>query len=74
MPQLHLYLPEEAVSRVRERARARGTSVSKYLASVVMKEVAAGWPPGYFDDVVGGWTGPPPARPPEGEFEEREAL
>lgn len=73
MPQLHLYVPEEVAVRLRERAKAQGLSLSKYLAEVVAKEVVGGWPVGYFESVVGSWRGempeiedPPPV--------EREAL
>jgi post-segregation antitoxin (ccd killing protein) len=68
VPQLHLYVPEETADLVRERARARGTSVSRYLAEVVQRELRHGWPEGWFDDVVGSWTGDAPEiedRPPE---------
>ena len=74
MPQLHLYVPEQIASLVRQRARARKTTVSGYLADLVRKEVAAGWPPSFFDDVVGGWAGKPLRRPPQGRFEGRASL
>lgn len=74
MPQLHLYVPEKVASSVRERARARGKTVSSYLAELVTREVAADWPGGYFDEVVGGWEGPPLRRPGQGRFERREKL
>ena len=69
-----LYLPEEIASLVRVRARARKMTVSGYLAGLVRREVAAGWPPGYFDEVVGGWTGPPLRRPPQRRPERRDPL
>ena len=74
MGQMHLYLPEEIANRVKERARAVGLSVSRYLARIVVREVGAGWPDGWFDDVVGGWRGAPLVRPGQGEAEEREVL
>ena len=74
MGQLHLYLPEEIANRVKERARAKGLSVSRYLARIVVREVGASWPDGYFDEVVGAWQGEPLVRPRQGEPEEREAL
>lgn len=61
MPQLHLYVPEEVAVKLRERAKVQGVSLSKYLAGVVSKEVAAGWPVGYFESVVGSWHGEVPA-------------
>lgn len=74
MPQLHLYVPNEVAAAVRQRADALGVSVSKYLASLVERELRPGWPPTYFDDVVGRWHGPPLERPPQLPLEDREAL
>jgi hypothetical protein len=70
VPQLHVYVPEKVASVVRERARARGMSVSGYLAELVVREVASDWPGGYFDEVVG----QPLRRPAQGRFEKREKL
>ena len=74
MPQLHLYVPDEIASVVRQRARARRMTVSGYLAELVRREVAEGWPAGFFDDVVGGWAGKPLRRPPQGRWERRDRL
>ena len=74
MPQLHVYVPQKVAGIVRERARARGMTVSGYLAELVTREVASDWPDGYFDEVVGGWEGPPLRRAPQGRFEERDKL
>ena len=74
MPQLHLYVPDEVASLVRQRARARRMTVSGYLAELVRREVAAGWPPGFFDGIVRGWAGKPPSRPPPRRSESRERL
>lgn len=71
MPQLHFYVPEEVAEKLRQRAKADGVSLSKYLAAVVSQEVAEGWPDGYFEEVLGSWVGefpvtvdPPPADEP----------
>jgi hypothetical protein len=74
MPQLHLYVADDVVSLVRQRARARKMTVSGYLADLVRREVASGWPNGYFDGVVGAWAGRPLRRPRQGQFEGRERL
>ncbi len=74
MPQLHLYVPEEIAATLRERARARGISLSKLLAEIVRREASVGWPAHFFDDVAGGWEGSPLERPDQGEFEERDGL
>ncbi len=74
MPQLHCYVAEDVAEVIRCRARARGLSVSKYLAQLAEQDAAIGWPPGYFENVIGGWKGEPLVRPPQGEYEEREQM
>ena len=74
MPQLHLYVPDDVAERVKQRAEARGLSVSGFLGELVKRELGAGWPDGYFDQVVGGWDGEALERPEQGELEERDAL
>lgn len=74
MPQLHLYVPEEVATVVRQRARSRRKTVSAYLAEIVCREVATGWPRGFFDEVVGAWSGPSLRRPAQGRFERRAKL
>jgi hypothetical protein len=71
MPQLHFYVPEQTAEELRKQAEAKGISLSKYLASLVQAEVPSGWPPRFFEDVVGGWKGEPLERPPQGNYEER---
>lgn len=71
--QLHLYLPDEVAKAVQKRAEARGISVSRYLAELVRREVGAGWPNGYFEDVVGKWEGKL-ERPEQGSLEPREPM
>jgi hypothetical protein len=73
MPQLHLYVPEEVAEQIRLRAEARGQSVSGYLADIVRRDVARGWPADYFERVVGGWQGPL-RRPRQGRHERRERM
>ncbi len=65
MPQLHLYVPDEVAKRLREQAKTRKMSLSKYLAEIVQRETPTGWPEGYFEEVVGSWVG---------DFEEPEDL
>lgn len=74
MPQLHLYVPEHVASLVRQRARARKMTVSGYLADLVRREIAPGWPAEYFDEVVGGWAGKSLRRPRQGRAETRDRL
>ncbi|HXQ21574.1 MAG TPA: hypothetical protein VN812_07870 [Candidatus Acidoferrales bacterium] len=49
-------------------------SVPGYVAEIVRRDVAAGWPPRFFEDVVGGWKGTPLERPLLGEPEARDEL
>ena len=63
MPQLHLYLPKEIADEVRRRAEKTGSSVSGYLAEIVRSRVADEWPAGFFEEVVGRWTGGTLERP-----------
>ena len=74
MPQLHLYLADEVAEAVKARARARGQSLSGYLAKIVEDQVAGDWPRGFFDEVVGGWKGRPLRRGRQGRPERRERL
>jgi hypothetical protein len=74
MPQLHLYLPDELVDQVKERARARGLSVSAYLAEIVKSQMVDDWPEDFFDTVVGGWAGEPLRRPEQPPLERREEV
>ena len=74
MPQLHFYVPETVAKHLRARARAVGLSVSRYLATIVGGETTQGWPPEFFDDVVGGWHGKPLRRSSQRKLEKREAM
>jgi len=74
MPQLHLYVPEALAEELRSRAQARGMSLSAYLARIVRGSLGRGWPPGFFDEVVGGWRGEALERGPQGTAESREEL
>ena len=74
MPQLHLYVPKELAREVKRRAEAKGSTVSAYLADLVKREVADGWPEGYFREVEGGWVGENLKRDPQPEAETRQPL
>ncbi|MFQ5436401.1 MAG: hypothetical protein ACE5FD_16170 [Anaerolineae bacterium] len=73
MPQLHLYVPEKIARKVRQKAQQSGLSASRYLAELVKRDVAIGWPESFFIEVVGGWQGEPLTRPSQGEFDLRES-
>lgn len=57
MPQLHLYVSEEIAIKVREKAREKNMTVSRYLTEIVKREIGKGWPEGYFERVCGKWEG-----------------
>jgi hypothetical protein len=71
---MHLYVPEDVAQRLRARARARRMPVSRLLAEIIKRELGDGWPEGYFECVVGGWSGEPLERPAQGEPDARLAL
>ena len=74
MPQLHLYVNEELAEYIRKRAKAKGLSVSRYLAELARQDAGTGWPKGFFEEVVGGWMGEPLRRGSQGKLEKREEL
>jgi hypothetical protein len=65
MPQLHLTVDQETASRLEREARARGMSVSKYLATLLARAIPGTWPEGYLDRVVGSFADEPLAEPPD---------
>lgn len=74
MPQIHFYVPKDLASRISDRAHSAGMSTSKYVAELVKRDLSAGWPEGFFEEVVGGWKGEPLERPAQGQAETREPL
>lgn len=74
MPQLHLYLKKDVAEEVKKRARAKGVSLSSYLAELVQSQVIDRWPDKFFAKVVGGWKGEPLTRPDQMEPEARDEL
>jgi len=74
MPQMHLYVSKDIAKEVKHRASSKGVSTSRYLADLVRREVADEWPPGFFEEVIGGWVGEPLERPEQLPLEERTEL
>jgi hypothetical protein len=74
MPQLHFYVPDEIAKRIKEKAKARNMSVSKFVAETMQRETHLGWPEGYFEQVVGKWQGEPLERPEQLPLEERDPF
>ena len=72
MPQLHLYVSDELADKIQQEARAANVSVSRYLATLVKREIETDWPEDFFTKVVGRWEGEPLFCPPQGEFDLRE--
>jgi hypothetical protein len=73
MPQLNFYVPKETAQKLRERARREGLSLSQYIAKVVVKETGSGWPPGFFEEVLGSWDGDF-ERPSQAPWTERDSF
>jgi len=74
MPQMHLYVSKDIADEVKRRADKQGVSASRYLADLVRREVADEWPPGFFENVIGGCAHAPLERAPALPMEERDAL
>lgn len=74
MPQLHFYVPDEVAERIRREAEAAHMPVSRYLASLVKRELLNEWPERFFEEAVGAWQGDPLERIDPGEAEERDPL
>ncbi len=57
MAQLNFYVPDDTEAEVRRRAKARGLSISAYLAALVKEGLGTknDWPAGFFENVLGGW-------------------
>jgi hypothetical protein len=73
MPQLHCYVPDGLAKRLQEKARKSNSSVSKYLALLIEKDVANQWPDGYFE-LFGSWQGEALERPAQQDYEQRPAF
>lgn len=49
MPQVSLYLNDQAMDKLRQRAAIQGESLSKYVGSLVENDIDSGWPEGFWD-------------------------
>lgn len=63
MPQLHFSVDEQTAAHLAREAEARGMSLSKYLASLVSRQLPARWPDGYLERVVGSFADEPLREP-----------
>ena len=73
MPQLHCYVPDSIAEQLQDKAERAHTSVSKYLAELIKKDVGTDWPEGFFD-LFGAWEGEPLIRGEQGDYEHRLEL
>lgn len=71
MTHITVELEDELLSEIRQRAEEQGTTVSRYLANLIRREVHRGWPAGFFEEVVGRWQGSPCTRAPQGNLQHR---
>ncbi len=74
MTQLLIEVSDPIAEQLRRRAEAQELTVSQYLVNLLCRELSEEWPPGFFEEVVGGWQGEPVDRPPQGTYERRERL
>jgi hypothetical protein len=70
MPQLHFSVDEPTARRVREDAKARGETVSSYLAGLLSERLPDRWPDGYLQQVVGCCAEEPLEEPEDLELRE----
>src|SRR2546428_836440 len=54
------------------RRASNGRDTPEEISEAIRTATDRGWPPGFFENVIGGWKGEL-VRPPQGEFETRVA-
>ena len=57
MRRFYFYVPKGRSRQIREEAKAKKLSVSKYVVEAVQRETHLRWPEGYLERVVGKWHG-----------------
>ncbi len=62
MPLIQLDLPDDVLAEVRRRAETQGVPMNLIVTELVRRG-SSPWPGGFFEDVVGGWSGEPLRRP-----------
>ena len=70
-------LTPESLDEVRqfvEFLRFKQQDTDNHTEIVGQKPSDLGWPPGFFDTVIGGWTGEPLMREDQGGYEARNEL
>ena len=55
MTQLLIEVSDPIAEQLRRRAEAQELTVSQYLVNLLCRELSEEWPPGFFEEVVGGW-------------------
>lgn len=72
MSQLHFYVPDEIEAQIRQQAQMLHLPLSRYLADIVKREIAAQnqWPAGYFE-LFDQWQGEPSSKPESLVVEDR---
>jgi len=74
MTQLLIEVSDPIAEQLRRRAEAHGLTVSQYLENLLCRDLSEEWPPGFFEEVVGGWQGISLERPSQGAYEHRERI
>jgi hypothetical protein len=72
--ELHLALPNDVEAQIHQRAEARGVTVDRYVADLVLRDIQTAWPPGFFERVIGSWKDEDIERPDQGTLERRAEL
>ena len=73
MPQLYCHVPDELAAKLQLKAEMSHMSVSKYLASLIRRDVEDRRPDDFFD-LAGAWHGEPLSREAPGADVVRDEL
>jgi len=67
MPQVSLYIDEDTLKKVEDRAKQDHESLSKWVGERIKKTLNEEYPPGFFE-LFGVLKDTPFERPPQGKF------
>ncbi len=79
LEKLKPYVIDKLKSLAEKNNRSLEEEITAILEQTVETEVEIkpkyeGWQPGFFEEVIGGWTGEPLVQEPQPEYQEREPL
>ena len=71
---LHTRVGKDSILKLEMPSDVRDTELEVVLVFTPITEVATGWSPDFFTEVIGGWQGEPLMREPQGQYEVRNEL